>query len=406
MTLRILGMMTGTSCDGLDAACVEFKPGSPSRLLWSEALPYPRALRERVLTIQAKPAKSTLKEFVTLERDLGIYYANSAKKLLRPRRGKNSSARSARIDVIANHGQTLAHHPDLHITLQAGNPSWIVRETQLTVVSDFRSADLAAGGEGAPFAPRFHAEWLRRQHTKKAPPRFAAVQNLGGISNISWFKKGKLQFAFDTGTANLWIDEAVSRLTRGKMLYDANGAIAKRASQNRPLSRSDVEALSQLLRHPFHRLKPPKSTGRDDFPFRLLTQVAQVSRHRGEDLVSLATLYTVESIAHAYERDLLPSVPSSLRVPVYLCGGGAQNKFLVESLSRRLPQLEFTTAEDAQSMEAQAFAYFGYRALLGKPIGGHWTGVNAEIPGGRISPGKNWTHVAKAILSLSQINAR
>jgi anhydro-N-acetylmuramic acid kinase len=381
--MKILGIMTGTSCDGLDAACLEVRPSSHGRpeewqCLWSVSAEYPAKLKKRVLDLQKPGTRVTTRELLALNRDLGDWYARTASKMI------TSSSRKP--DVIANHGQTVAHFPETSgrgTTLQLGDPTRIAAETGLTVVASFRDGDMAAGGEGAPLAPRFHIELARVLNGGKG----VAIHNLGGISNLTYIggtQKNPEVFAFDTGPANLWIDEATKRATRGKQTFDRSGLIAATGL-------IDESAVRKVLKLAYFKKKVPKSTGRDDFPFELLLSKTDA---RGADLVATATAVTALSIVDAYKRFVLKRHPLS---SIFFCGGGARNETLVDSVAALLPNVRVQSLGDAgfdeTLVECQAFAILGFRSLIGLPLGGKWTGVRSWAPPGHIIPGKNWKQV-------------
>lgn len=371
--MKILGVMTGTSCDGLDAACARFSEAS-WKPLWAKSAPYPPALRERALQAQLPGAKLSLRDFGQLHRDLGIWLAGALTKILRD---------APRPDAIACHGQTVAHFPSarkLGFTLQFGDPARIVEATALTVISNFRDGDMAAGGEGAPLAPRFH-QLIAGRRTG------IAIHNLGGISNLTYLGPNDLLLAFDTGPANLWIDAAAHLVTGSK--FDRNGSIARNHSP-------DASAVERILRDEFFQRKPPKSTGRDDFPF---SKLLKATRARNGALIATATAVTVESIARAYAIFILnQNLP--LR-EIYFCGGGARNLFLTKSLNARLPNIRIRKLDelgiDSRYLEANAFGYFGYLALKGQALGGSWTGVEGWAPPAHIIPGRNWPKIVRQL---------
>jgi len=378
----VLGMMTGTSVDGLDAVCAEFSgpPDQPDwRVRWHASLPYPSALRKQILALQLPKRKISLRELLAIDTGLGDWYGKAAASLI----GRSEHAEAAP-QIIANHGQTVAHHPDIGATLQLGDPSRISETTGLTVVSHFREGDLAARGQGAPLLPLFH-QLLARKLSRGAA---VAIHNLGGISNLSYIPADSAEvLAFDTGPSNVWIDEAVSLATRGKKKFDSCGLIARQGSP-------DPKAVKKLLSKPYFKKRPPKSTGRDDFPFSLLRQA---TRARGADLVATATEITVESIARAYEEFVLKSGPKVRAI--YFAGGGAKNEFMMERLAARLAPIQTLRLADEvleipeQALEPLGFAFFGYRSLLGSSIGGSWTGARTFGPPGWITPGRNWESV-------------
>ncbi|MBC7693404.1 MAG: anhydro-N-acetylmuramic acid kinase [Methylotenera sp.] len=381
-TLKILGVMTGTSCDGLDAACVRFD-SEGWQPLWERTYEYPKKLRQEVLKLQKPGTKVTLKEMLQLNRDLGEWYGNVLAAM-----NKSAEAKS-RPDVIANHGQTVGHFPDSQgkgTTLQLGDPTQIAYQTGLTVVSNFRNGDMAAGGQGAPLVPLFHQFLAPILGAEKGG---VAIHNIGGISNTTYIGPKNLVLAFDTGPGNLWMDAAAEIASKGKLHMDIDGLLAAQGSV-------DEKSLLALLKHPYFKKQPPKSTGRDDFT---VEWFLAHTKAKGADLVATATALTVESIARAYEAFVLKK-----RLPlknVYICGGGARNPMLLLWLNDRLPQVKFSTLEDAglepQFIEAQAFALYGYLSLRGQPLGGSWTGAQGFGPPGHIIPGENWDHVLKAI---------
>ena len=298
---------------------------------------------------------------------MGLWYGKAIARLTQNRPSRN------RPHFIANHGQTLAHFPDRGITFQAGDPSYITAETGLTVAAEFRNADVAVGGQGAPLVPRYHEALSQRFFGPRAN---ACIHNLGGISNITVLQNGKVRVAFDTGPGNLWIDEATYRATDGRLRMDRGGSLARKG-------KADSAAVSRILKHPYFRKKPPKSTGRDEFPFQLLTTQ---TRAKGSDLVATAQAVTVESIVRAYQQ-FKPS-------KIVFCGGGAYNDGLISTLEGKLPNWEISRTDDynisAEFVEAQAFAFLGYLAWQGKEVSGPWTGRSRSTFGPRWVPGKNW----------------
>jgi anhydro-N-acetylmuramic acid kinase len=374
--------MTGTSCDGLDASCVQFdskhwkKNWKP---IGSSSIPFPQPLRKRVLDFQKgkEPGKKFL-QALELNRDLGNWYGNVLKNL-----GKRFSA-----DVIANHGQTVFHHPGLGITLQLGDPARIANETKLTVISNFRDGDLAADGQGAPLAPLYHEFLLQKFGVKK---RGTAIHNIGGISNLTYFKSEKDIIGFDTGPGNIWIDAAAEIATRGKLKMDLNGRLARKG-------RVDHEALFKLMKHAFIRKGIPKSTGRDDFP---IEHLLKSTRAKGEALVATATAFTAHSIAFSYKNWI-----QQKRYPLHtvlVCGGGAKNEYLLSLIKKLMPGVRVMPIDqlgiDGQQVESQAFAFLGFKTLLGHSLGGPWTNSSRHLgPPGHIVPGKNWSALLRKLI--------
>jgi anhydro-N-acetylmuramic acid kinase len=376
--VKILGVMTGTSCDGLDVACADFQKQN-WKSLWTKSAPYPLPLRNRVLAAQLPEAKLSVREWGELHRDLGLWIARAIRSIL--------AKIPDRIlpEAIAFHGQTVAHFPaakKLGFTTQLGDPSRITEATGLTVISNFREGDMAAGGEGAPLAPRFH-KFIAGSRTG------ISIHNLGGISNLTYLGAKDLILAFDTGPANLWIDAAAELVTRGKQKFDRSGDLAGSAQP-------DLRAVDRTLKNNFFHRPPPKSTGRDDFPFSMLLDA---TGSRDASLVSTATTITVESMACAYETFILKK-----KLPlhtIYFSGGGARNRFLIESLRARLNGIRIASLTelgvDPHYVEANAFAYFGYLALQGRALGGGWTGVRDWAPPAHITPGRAWTQIVRQL---------
>ena len=376
--MKILGIMTGTSCDGLDVACADFQKRK-WKPLWSKSAPYPPALRKRVLAAQLPDGKLSLREWGELHRDIGIWIARGIQSILA------KTPAHMRPVAIACHGQTVAHFPSakkLGFTIQLGDPARIAEATGLTVISNFRDGDMAAGGEGAPLAPRFH-KFIAGSRTG------ISIHNLGGISNLTYLGPKNLILAFDTGPANLWVDAATELVTRGKRKFDHNGALARGA-------RPDFAAVHPILENKFFLRHPPKSTGRDDFPFSILLNATSV---RDASLIATATAITVESIARVYEKFVLKKDLPLHRI--YFSGGGARNRFLIESLGVRLSGIRIAPLTelgvDPHYLEAVAFAYFGYLALKGHALGGAWTAVRDWAPPARVTPGRAWPQIVRQL---------
>jgi anhydro-N-acetylmuramic acid kinase len=380
--LVVLGAMTGTSCDALDAACIEID-GQGWAPLWSASRPYPPALRKRVLAAQRPGSRWSALEWLVLERDLGEWYGRALRDCMKGR---------TRPDLIANHGQTVSHFPQDGVTLQMGEPTRIAHATGVTVASGFRAGDMAAGGQGAPLAPLFHQ--LLAQALMD-PAHSVAIHNLGGISNLTYLGPKNRTLAFDTGPANIWIDAATEKATRCRRKFDEGGKLAA-------VGVPDARAVERAMKHPFFVKKPPKSTGRDDFA---LEEFFKLTRAKGADLVATATEITARSIAQAYQ-DFIFAKKLPL-THIYFCGGGAKNKTLLLNIAEKLPQVKVEVLErkglHSQLIEPQAFAFFGFLSLLGQPLGGSWTGVKSFGPPAQLVPGENWTEL---LAKLHQIQSR
>jgi anhydro-N-acetylmuramic acid kinase len=381
--ITIAGVMTGTSCDGIDIAAIEFDPESWTPK-WEASFPFPAKLRSRIFQLQKPAAKTTIEEIFSLHSEVGDWIGDVLTDLIE---GLSTEERPA---VIAMHGQTIAHFPKKRpagFTVQLGDPTRVAWKTGRTVVSQFRQGDVAAGGEGAPLLPLYHyllSSVLPGGHDG------IAIHNLGGISNFTYIDSGGEILACDTGPANVWIDAATERATRGKKKFDSGGHLAIKG-------KIDVPVLKKLLKHPYLKKSAPKSTGRDDFPPELFFK--QAGKLKGNDLIATATAFTVETIAQAYERFILCG-GMSLQA-IYLSGGGAKNETIRFWLEDRLEGVSIRTIEEhgfeSQYVEAQGFAFLGYRSLLGLSTGGTWTGVGEFAPPGQITPGRNWSEVLKSL---------
>lgn len=369
-----VGLMSGTSMDGVDAAVCRVAGSGPSLrldLLHFRATPYPRRLRERLRALAE--GETTAREVCLLHRAVGEAFAAAAAAAL--------AEAGVAADFAGSHGQTVWHEPGRGrartATLQIGEASVIAERLRCPVVSDFRPADAAAGGQGAPLVP--YADWA----LFRRPGRVRALQNLGGIGNVTVVTEdlGGV-FAFDTGPANLPLDEAVRALTGGRERFDRGGRRALRG-------RVDAALLRELLRHPFLRRKPPRSSGREEFGGRF---VAALRRRRprlpGDDLLATLTAFVAGATADAYRRFVLPRAPVE---EVLLSGGGARNPALVEALARRLAPLPVrTTAEEGlpgEAREAVAFALLASETLLGVPSGiPAATGAARPVILGKVTP--------------------
>ena len=402
--IRVAGVMTGTSCDAMDVSVLEFRAGTAGkaaswRILGNSTHAFDPRLRKEVLSIQKPGTQVSLEQLLRLERRLGVWFGATLASMF-------AEKRLPKADLIALHGQTVSHHPAQPprsregFTLQIGSPEAVAMATGLTVISHFRDGDIIAGGQGAPLVPGFHREWVCKLLPAGAASRGVALHNIGGMSNLTYIGPGNRLIAFDTGPGNAWIDEAARIHSSGRCQYDRDGRIA---ADHQPWE----DAVKQLLKLKYFRLPPPKSTGRDDFPFELMLRACG-KRGIGESgrLVSTATDITARSIALAYERFILEAgLPLSR---IILCGGGALNPELTARISAAMKKydVEVCSTQDVPGsggiasvsfLEAQAFAFFGYQAIHGIPVGGEWTGSRIYAPPGRITPGKNFAAILARI---------
>ena len=388
--MKVIGLMSGTSADGIDAALLEIGPGKALprlRLLHYMVFPFPRGLRERILRA-ADEHPGGAGELCHLNAYLGELFAKAAASLAR-----RAGVRMREVALIGSHGQTIMHLPRLRAdsgmsvrsTLQIGEPSVIAERTGVTTVADFRPRDLAAGGEGAPLTPYLHVLLFRH------PRRDRIVLNLGGIANLTFLPKGRgLQgiLAFDTGPGNVLIDGVMARLTSGAQNSDLGGQVAA-SGQVEP------RLLRWLMAHPYLTRRAPKSTGRETFGPALIDALLRREADRliaEEDLVATVTAFTAKSVALHVRRDLPRAATSA---ELIICGGGAENPTLVKRLQEALPHCRLLTADEAgfpgRAIEASAFALLAYLTAHGLP--GNLppiTGAARRVVLGKIVPGRTF----------------
>ena len=386
--MLVIGLMSGTSADGIDAALSEWpdegRAARPFRLLEFAESPFPPDLQHRIHRLAAGRvgAGETLRELAGLDVVLGERFAEAA-AVVAARAGVALDS----VRAIASHGQTVAHHPELRSTLQIGDPSVIAERTGCTVVADFRPRDMAAGGEGAPLAPFFH--WEALSH----PDESRAALNLGGIANLSWLPRGGDPggvVAFDVGPANALVDAAVQIFSGGRERMDTAGRRATRG-------RVDDRLLSRLLDDDFLRRPPPKSTGRERYGVAEAEVLVTEWRRRGlpeDDLVATLVAFTTSAVGRAC-RDFLPQPDAGSAIDRLLVGGGgAANPAMLAGLERALPGVPVEPFDAAgipiRAAEAMAFSLMGRNALLGIP--NHLpqtTGATRAAVLGEIVPGRH-----------------
>jgi anhydro-N-acetylmuramic acid kinase len=347
----VLGIMSGTSIDSVDYALCRIDSRSVVlRAFWSAN--FPPALRE---TLRAAARGELKSHFLgQAHHDLGRFYARHA---LPPQ-----GSRRERPEGAGLHGQTVFHHPSRRdpATLQLGEAAYLAERLRVPVVSNFRAADMAAGGQGAPLATIFHQLVFARRG------EHVCVNNLGGISNVTsldWRRGARPRIlAFDTGPANVLIDLAAQHATGGKLAMDKNGC---RAARGTP----DESLLRRWLEHDYFRQKPPKSTGRELFGEPFFEMALRQMRRLGPfDQAATLTEFTARSLALNYLLHL-PSLPRR----VILAGGGASNPILVRAIARQFPEQEvdIRTSETfgwpVQAIEPAAFALLAYLRMENKP---------------------------------------
>ena len=370
---RVVGLMSGTSADGVDAAIVDFSTSGKPSLAAFATFPYSPSVRRRVLEISHAECVS-LDELVRLDFLLGEIFAQAVIALAR-----DSGVALGSIDLVGSHGQTVRHLPqrakycgrEIRGTMQIGQPAVIAERTGITTVADFRSRDIAAGGLGAPLVP--YADWL--MFTDRRLSR--AVQNIGGIANVTYLPAGAGAgqiIAFDTGPGNMIIDHLVAAETGGRKRFDRGGRIAATGAVHRP-------TLRRLMKAAYFRRTPPKTTGRELFEHRFAEKLLKQAGAGGlstADIIATATDFTAASIADAYRRHL-PARPDE----VILCGGGARNPLLVAMLEARLGGMKVMTTDalgiNPDAKEAVSFALLA-RLSVGARAGNAPTATGASHP--------------------------
>lgn len=362
-----VGMMSGTSADGVDASLVRFKVRDDHidfQLLEYLSAPYPKKLRNRIFQL-FRDEKGSVKLLCELNFEIGEYFAKVAERLILasgfPKQG---------VSVIGSHGQTVYHLPPgqkemgsyIPSTLQIGESTIIAQKMGIPVAADFRTADMAAGGNGAPLISI--ADYYLMSHGAKT----RIIQNIGGIANCTLLIAGggiDDILAFDTGPGNMVIDGVVFHLTEGKKKMDKNGKMAQKGSV-------DEKWLKTLLKNPYFNLKPPRTTGRELFGEQYARELIKQGRKRklsDEDIVATVSMLTVHSIIDSYEKYCFPKAKPK---EIILGGGGAKNKFLVNELKERIPAgIRLMTHENlginSKAKESIGFAMLGLLAVLARP---------------------------------------
>lgn len=346
--MRVLGLISGTSVDAVEAALVDFRSRGDvleCDLVAQKSVPYPDRLRRRILAV-LPPAETTIDEVCRLDTEIGQFFAEVAFAIAE----QDNDA----LQLVSSHGQTVFHWVDggrALGTLQLGQPAWIAERTGASVVSDLRSRDIAAGGHGAPLVSVLDALLLQ-----PGPGIVRGALNLGGISNVTRLEDGSDPLAFDIGPANALIDAAVAQISNGEEACDLDGERARRG-------RVDARLLESLLDDPYYAIAPPKSTGKELFNFDYLLRALDNRHLEPDDLVATVTRLTVETVARA-----LNQLGAS---EVVVAGGGTRNPVVMEDLRASLPGVRFSSIEEfgvpAAAKEAVAFALIGYLTACGLP---------------------------------------
>ncbi len=345
---RYIGLMSGTSLDGVDGVIAELAPDQPPRLLARGSMAFDSQLKTTMLDLNT-PGHNEIHQAAMAAQALAQCYASVVRQML-----DDAQLDATQIRAIGAHGQTVRHRPELGYTVQINQPALLAELTGISVVADFRSRDVAAGGQGAPLVPAFHAALFGRQHPQ-------VVLNLGGIANISVLHPDQPLIGFDTGPANVLIDLWVNR--HWGLDFDIDGRFAASGTLNPVL-------LSELLRSDaWLRLPPPKSTGRDHFhaawlDSRLQAFETQHGALKPEDVQATLTVLTAATVCEHIER-YQPDCQQ-----LWVCGGGSHNPVLMRALQERLSCPVASTEAmgvPPQQMEALAFAWLAAQHLQRQP---------------------------------------
>ena len=349
-----LGLMSGTSLDGIDAALIATDGERIDRIGGATTLAYGPEMRDRLRAILGRTEPD--EETDAVERDLTLAHGAAVTALL-----EREGVAAADVRVVGFHGHTVSHQPSAGATWQIGDGALLAAETGIDVVADFRSADMAAGGEGAPLAPAYHAAMASNFD------RPLAVLNIGGVANVTWIGAGDALLAFDTGPGNALLDDWVRARTGAA--FDANGALAG-------AGRVDEAALAALLDDPWFERVPPKSLDRGDF------DPAPVEALSAQDGAATLTAFTAAAVAEAGEHFPAPAIRW------LVTGGGRHNPSIMAALAARLAEPVEPVEQagwDGDAIEAQAFAFLAVRSIRDMPISyPTTTGVKKPATGGRL----------------------
>ncbi|HET7768915.1 MAG TPA: anhydro-N-acetylmuramic acid kinase [Chloroflexota bacterium] len=394
-SLVVVGLMSGTSADGIDAAVVRI--GWPvtldiARSVSLHTRPFSPDERERVFRL-FETKRASVEDLCVMNFALGEWFAEAALGALAA-----AGLDRSQVDLIGSHGQTVFHAPpggELPAsTLQIGEPSVIAERTGITTVADFRVRDMAAGGHGAPLVS--YVDALLFGH----PSETRAVLNLGGIANVTVLPppgRGAAPIAFDTGPANMVLDWLTDEVSGGALRYDEGGRLAA-------AGRVDEALLAELLADPYFAAPPPKTTGRERYGAGFARSLLERARARGlrdQDVLATALALTVESVARGIEASALTHGEPS---EIIAGGGGTQNPTLMAALRRRLPGARVSAHEDhglaSQAKEAVSFAILASAAIRGETNSlASCTGAGHAVVMGKIVPGANYRDLMRKVLA-------
>ena len=367
---KVIALMSGTSCDSIDAGFCEVYPDKSVKLIRGINYQYPEHVRAKIF--QMFRGEASIKDICQMNFVIGKCFADAANVLI---------SEFGKPDFISSHGQTVYHYPfdekldniSLKSTLQIGESSVIAQETGCLTISNFREADIAQNGQGAPLVCFADEQWW------KYKGKNYAIQNIGGISNVTVVSQDYDTFGFDTGLGNIMIDYCVNKYFG--LPYDKDGEIAA----------SGVVSdgwLDCLLQDEYYFMDPPKSTGREYFSPSYIENVLKFAPEDERDIVATVTALTAKTIAQSYERFVYPNV--SIHEAI-ICGGGAYNKTLMKMLRNYLPKhIDLTTCEDYgisnNFKEVMAFALLGYCTYYGIPNNlPCCTGANKRVVLGKLT---------------------
>lgn len=371
----VVGLMSGTSADGVDAALVELEGAFTETrvsVLAFETLPYPPEIANKVRMLSSGKTS----EVCEMNFRLGELFADAALNVIRA-----AGAKPADVHLIGSHGQTIYHMPNAQrparSTLQIGEPCVIAERTGIVTIADFRVRDVAAGGHGAPLIPYVDFILFRE------PGRARALQNIGGIANVTVVTPSfEGVFAFDTGPGNILIDGFVRAMTGDSRQFDEGGELARSGAV-------DKEILEKLLEHPYLSFAPPKTTGREMFGDDLVSKlISAMPPDHYVDLLATLTAFTASSIRMSYDRFVFPKVAVD---EIVLSGGGSRNDYLVELIRSSFEPLPVRMSDDfgipADAKEAIGFAVLANETMNGNPSNvPAATGASGSVILGKVIP--------------------
>ncbi len=387
--MYIIGMISGTSADGIDAGLIEIDGTPPTlqvRVQRHKTFAYDPAVRTEIFAA-FRPESSSADRLCRLNVTLGEFYASVALALL-----EEARITPEQVDLIASHGQAIWYEPPtgegtalsvLGSVLTMGEPAVIAERTGITTLGHIRARDLAAGGRGAPLVA--YLDWLLFRSTTQA----RAIQNIGGIGNVAGLPPLGSEtppLAFDTGPGNMLIDYCTTRATNGALAFDLDGQIAARGRIHEPL-------LAELMTHPYIQQQPPKTTGRELFGAQFGAEIWKRGDQlglSGDDLIATVTAFTAESIAYSC-RKLIPFSVTEL----FIAGGGASNPTLCAMIQARLPGVTVHLHDElgvpSAAKECVLMAVIGYEAWHGRPGAlPVFTGAKRAAILGSFNPGRAW----------------